>query len=188
MFVICLKMAYSGYFILIPSFNKESSTDCFMRKQMLRTVFMTNYQNWQMHNFFFAGSQWTFKWIIDWKTVKWNAAWVNVTAILASAFQKLGSHWRYYMTEALTIICCLQEKNCSEVSAHCRGESGDVGACKTKLHQLQTSWRTSCKSESKYMKIYQTVQGCSVCFLPPQLLNIHNEEMIFDCTKKIKFN
>lgn len=81
----------------IPSFNKESSvnTDSFTWKQMLRTVFMTSYQNWQMHKFFSSpGSQWSFKWIIDWKTEKWNVAWVNVIAILASFFQKPGSHWR----------------------------------------------------------------------------------------------
>lgn len=39
-------------------------------------------------NIFFPGSQWTFKLIIDWKTEKWNRAWLNVIAILASAFQK----------------------------------------------------------------------------------------------------
>ena len=90
-----LKMAYSGYFIQIPSFNTDSSvtTDSFMWKQMLRTVFMTNYQNWQMHKkLFFPGSQWTFKWIIDRETEKWNVAWVNVIAILASAFQKSLNH------------------------------------------------------------------------------------------------
>lgn len=41
-----------------------------------------------MHKHFFPGSQWTFKWIIDWKTEKWNTAWVNVIAILATTFQK----------------------------------------------------------------------------------------------------
>ena len=47
---------FSGYVRQISSFNTASSvtTDSFTWKRMLRTVFMTDYQNWQMHNIFFS--------------------------------------------------------------------------------------------------------------------------------------
>lgn len=47
-----------------------------MRKQTLSTVFTTSRQiGKRINTFFFSGSPWTFKWIIDWKAGKWSIAW-----------------------------------------------------------------------------------------------------------------
>lgn len=86
----------------------------------------------------FPGSQWTFKWIIDWKTEKWSVAWVNVIAILASAFQKAWTTLQimYDRSPVCNLLFARKKKkkmnNCSEreLSAYCRGQFGDVGTCK----------------------------------------------------------
>lgn len=49
------------------------------------------------------------------------------------------------MTEALSVICYLQKKNCSKASVHCKegmwgwgwGGLGDVGTCSTDYKQVR---------------------------------------------------
>lgn len=151
-----LKMAYSGYFMQIPSFNTEScvTTGSFMWKQALRPLFMTSYQNWQMH-ISLLPSQWTFKWIIDWK--KWNTAWVNVNPCLSFPKAWMALEIIY---ERRPVYNLFAKKRAAARRLHTEGESLGMWALSNlSCTDIQTSRQTSCKNESSYMKMTQTVQG-----------------------------
>lgn len=84
------------------------------------------------------------------------------------------------MTEALSIICYLRKRRAaSEGVRALQGESfEDVG--KIKPRRLQTSGRTSCK---KMSSLHGNISQAAQFLLSPHLLNIHNEEIMFEHTK-----
>lgn len=140
-------MAYYGYLTPIPSFNMESSvtTDSFMWKQTLRTARLANAKK---KNFPPSGSQWTSKWIIDWKTEKWNVALSKYNCHPRLHFPKSQNHSEdkiYDRSPVHNLLFAEEELRRSVRTPQGEESLGDVGTCRIKLHWLQTNWRTSHK-------------------------------------------